>query len=275
MQNHDTLSRWYVDGAARIIWFHPKDMAREDPHHVLDLARRVVLRSVVVIWKIRSLDLEARWLEISGSNRSGGTVLKCSETLFVNFMNFMKSWLVLRGQHLGRCIVLTLAAYTANLATFLVVWLGQQPEHLCPRSFFIGFITDYSSSQEQGTCMYQRPSFLNTAWQRMTLHSVSRIQRKTCIWSKANRKRSEFLQCTWCNSSSTQHFPYQRSCDTCTSFTWLLCSIEAWWRSDEISGSVEVELIIHGALVDVQHSSERENIRILDISNSCAIRFDG
>ena len=36
-----------------------------------------------------------------------------------------------------------------------------------------------------------------------------------------------------------------------------------------------MELIIHGALVDVQHSSERENIRILDISNSCAIRFDG
>lgn len=74
----------------------------------------------------------------------------------------MKCWLVLCGKHLGRCIVLTLAAYTANLATFLVVWLGQQLQHINALEVFSLDYWQFQCPKSKVTCMYQRPSFCET-----------------------------------------------------------------------------------------------------------------
>lgn len=53
----------------------------------------VFLSVAVVIWKIRSLDdLDARWLEISGSNRSGGTVLKLNVLKHFSWTSWNVDW---------------------------------------------------------------------------------------------------------------------------------------------------------------------------------------
>lgn len=122
----------------------------------------VVLLSVaVLIWKIRSLDdLDARWLEISGSDRSGGTVLKLNVLKHFSWTSWNVDW-----------------CFVGNIWAGVLSWLWLLTLPTWQHSWWCDLASSYSiyalevfsldywqfqCPKSKVTCMYQRPSFCET-----------------------------------------------------------------------------------------------------------------